>query len=121
MEPRPRTLQADSLPSEPLGKLVWQLMAMLSEELEKKCIYIKYIRTWRKEKKNVRMCLCICVCPCPADYTAMVVALSSLALVWLTDILTWPTELTPSLQQFVVFLSRWIDCSFIGPLRLLLL
>ena len=50
--------------------------------------------------------VCVCVCLCPADYTTMIVALSSLVLTWLTDILTWPAEPATSLQQFFVFLSR---------------
>ena len=61
-----------------------------------------------EKEKNVCVCVfvCVCVCLCPADYTAMRVALSSLVLMGLTDILTWPTELATSLQQFFVFLSR---------------
>ena len=56
MEPRPATLQADSLPSEPLG-------AILREELKKKIRLYKIHKDVEKEK-NVCMCLCVCVCLC---------------------------------------------------------
>ena len=70
-------------------------MAILREELKTTTTTKKNPRIYKihkdvEKEKNVCVCVfvCVCVCLCPADYTAMRVALSSLVLMWLTDILT---------------------------------